>query len=169
MVIYFCIKLTLILLAFIFIPFHFFMNLNWPHECLVSPFLSCSKGPTKSTLWLFTSSKLTWTFWYSQISSFIFFPNDLNADLDGFLVVFSDFFLKGSKREVMSDNKLGFIKIVEGWNDADSKMKHKRNKTNKFIQRISVYYVAGTWKLLEAVVDLTVTPAASLHSMYFPS
>lgn len=33
----------------------------------------------------------------------------------------------------MSDNKLGFIKIVEGWNDADSKMKHKRNKpTNSF-------------------------------------
>ena len=72
----------------------------------------------------------------------------MNADLDGFLVVFSDFFfLKASKREVMSDNKLGFIKIVEGWNDADSKMKHKRNKTNKFIQRV---FLSIMWQVHES-------------------
>lgn len=47
----------------------------------------------------------------------------------------------------MSDNKLGFIKIVEGWNDADSKMKHKRNKTNKFIQRV---FLSIMWQVHES-------------------
>ena len=50
-----------------------------------------------------------------------FFPNDLDADFDGFLVVFSDFFKKVNKRDVMSDRKPGSIKIAEGWNDADPK------------------------------------------------
>ena len=114
------------------------MNLNWPHECLVSLSFPVLKDP--QSLLLISSDKFKSWHELSGIARFhfsIFFPNDLNADLDGFLVVFSDFFFfKASKRKVMSDNKPGFIKIVEGWNDADSKMKHKINKTNRFKQLV---------------------------------
>lgn len=47
----------------------------------------------------------------------------------------------------MSDNKLGFIKIVEGWSDADSKTKHKRKKTNKLIQRV---FLSIMWQVHES-------------------